>query len=154
MNNAVFKTNEAAVVNHGEAMESDTIQKNGESSKSQRSRYAISILIASVMFAGFFVFNACDEEEKTGSVGFYTLVGTAGKFEITLKGDKVDQTKTLDKWTVEGFTCGDNAQSVVFSNLAYGKYTYTATYGTEGVLTGEVKIDKDCQSVKLTPSNP
>jgi len=74
MKHVVFKTSGAATIQRG-AMETETIQKNGASSKSLMSRKNFLVALCGVLLAAGAVFSGCDKDDDDKQAG--TLVITA-----------------------------------------------------------------------------
>jgi len=80
MKREVFKTNEAVAIQRG-AMETETIQKNGASSKSLMSRRNFLVTLCGALLAAGVVFSGCEKDKDDG------LVSSAfdGKITATLE---------------------------------------------------------------------
>ena len=104
-----------------------------------------------LMLSGIFVFTACeDEEEKKGSIAFWTDFNTGKPIKVDLKGKGVDRSGNLTKYVTSSETpsCGASS-TLTFSDIPFGAYSYTASVDDIIWWSGELDFEHSCFTVKL-----
>ena len=139
-----LKTNEA-VANYSEAMEAETISKNGRNSKSQMSRGNFKIFTLVILFvAGMITIKSCKKDNDNGQVSqnVVDLVSEPNVFPVAKTWARMEETVPGSErnWTVGSNTPPDG---------------YEGIKKTSGVECFVYNTEWNCKAVKVSASeNP
>ena len=108
-----------------------------------------------LMLSGIVVFNACgdgslQDEEIKGSISFWTDFNTGKPIKVDLKGKGVERSGNLTKYVTSSGTpsCGTSS-TLTFSDVPFGKYSYTASVDDITWWSGEITFEHSCFTMKL-----
>ena len=119
-------------------------------------KYFVFLTCIGLMLSSVFVFTACEtseDEEKKGSIAFWTSDEVGGEVKIELKGNGTNRSGSLSQKITSG-TANCSGSSGVFSDLSYGEYTYTASTKYHN-WSGKLTLDNNCltQELGITTGN-
>ena len=108
MKHVVFKTSEAAAIER-RAMETETIQKNGASPKSQMSRRNFLVTLCGALFAAGILFSGCSKDDTNPLLGLWAFKESNVIYyfdgeSYNLKengGDLTDFNQSFRGWSIE-----------------------------------------------------